>query len=621
MTDPVPPRPDATQGTPRPSAGQVIREVAKELARRAEAQGHRPLAEHLRADLARHDQADTTVVVVGETKRGKSSLVNALVGRPGLSPVDADIATSTYLVIRHNDAEAAVVHHDGGEQRVPLEDLPRWATSGAGRMVSAVEVGLDRPLLARGLTLIDTPGVGGLEASHREVTLAALVRADALLYVLDPDAPLSRPERQFLSSVTERLGTVIFALTKVDLYPAWRSIEAADRQALREVSPRFADSPFVPVSSAVKEEADALAADNHPAASELLEESGFPALEAELESGVIARGRALRLGNLASHCRSALARLALPDRVDSSAGDPALETELEAATARQEEFRRSERSWPANLNAQLETLRVQLDAEYERSVAELSRVYEERILTTKESAEEWLPAALEAELRALAARLDAFLQGGLAEVLARLLEEFGAREVLLGSVTSMVRLSEEVGLPPLDPSATAAEGMSRGQRIMEYGRGGSLGAVLGARVVDLVLPGVGLLLGTGAGLLLARVNISLGKSRTERLADRQHAVKFLQRVLGPVARTEVRAPLQARWAAIRRDVTEEVRARLEERSQELQSALAQQRRLMQETEAERRRFKVEADRRLAELDALSRRLGAAERALGSVGTS
>jgi ribosome biogenesis GTPase A len=40
--------------------------------------------------------ARPTIVVVGETKRGKSSLINALVNVPGLSPVDAQVATSTY---------------------------------------------------------------------------------------------------------------------------------------------------------------------------------------------------------------------------------------------------------------------------------------------------------------------------------------------------------------------------------------------------------------------------------------------------------------------------------------------------------------------------------------------
>ena len=44
--------------------------------------------------LRRKDVTKPAIVVVGETKRGKSSLTNALVGVPGLSPVDAAVATS-----------------------------------------------------------------------------------------------------------------------------------------------------------------------------------------------------------------------------------------------------------------------------------------------------------------------------------------------------------------------------------------------------------------------------------------------------------------------------------------------------------------------------------------------
>ena len=49
------------------------------------------------AELRRRQVTRPSVVLVGETKRGKSSLVNALLGVPGLSPVDAAVATDTYL--------------------------------------------------------------------------------------------------------------------------------------------------------------------------------------------------------------------------------------------------------------------------------------------------------------------------------------------------------------------------------------------------------------------------------------------------------------------------------------------------------------------------------------------
>ena len=41
------------------------------------------------------------MVVVGETKRGKSSLVNALLRQPALSPVDLAVATSAFIEFRY----------------------------------------------------------------------------------------------------------------------------------------------------------------------------------------------------------------------------------------------------------------------------------------------------------------------------------------------------------------------------------------------------------------------------------------------------------------------------------------------------------------------------------------
>ncbi len=68
------------------------------------------------------------------------------------------------------------------------------------KVVELVEVGLPNPFLERGITLVDTPGVGGLNAAHAAATLAFLPSADALIFVTDASAELSRPELDFLAS-------------------------------------------------------------------------------------------------------------------------------------------------------------------------------------------------------------------------------------------------------------------------------------------------------------------------------------------------------------------------------------------------------------------------------------
>ena len=123
--------------------------------------------------------------------------------RPGLVPVDSDVATGVHIAVRHGDIERARVHVAGTEPIViDLADVERYASErhnpGNALDVSAVEIEMPAPLLAGGLELVDTPGVDSIVARHADVTLAALALADALVLVVDPGRPLTAPELAFL---------------------------------------------------------------------------------------------------------------------------------------------------------------------------------------------------------------------------------------------------------------------------------------------------------------------------------------------------------------------------------------------------------------------------------------
>src|SRR5262249_24103938 len=79
------------------------------------------------AELRRRQLVRPSVVIVGETKRGKSSLINALLGVPGLSPVDAAVATATYLQFVPGDP-AARAWPPGAADPIDVDDLREWAT-------------------------------------------------------------------------------------------------------------------------------------------------------------------------------------------------------------------------------------------------------------------------------------------------------------------------------------------------------------------------------------------------------------------------------------------------------------------------------------------------------------
>ncbi|GFJ95767.1 dynamin family protein [Phytohabitans rumicis] len=117
--------------------------------------------------VRRRDVGRPSIVVVGETKRGKSSLVNALIGVPALSPVDAAVATAAYLEFVHGPEHAARAWLPGREDPVPLglADLRDWATP-FGRLPEGtrpprrIEVTHSAPLLQY-LSMVDTPAPAG----------------------------------------------------------------------------------------------------------------------------------------------------------------------------------------------------------------------------------------------------------------------------------------------------------------------------------------------------------------------------------------------------------------------------------------------------------------------------
>lgn len=213
------------------------------------------------------------IVVAGEFKQGKSSLVNALVGAP-VCPVDDDAATAVPTYVRYGESPQACLLSDAeGNQRdpVPLADLRRYVVEGedlTGPHVAGVEVRIPRKILASGLVLVDTPGIGGLGSAHSTASLAAMSLADAVLFVTSAAQELTRSEVEFLRRARSMCSTVVCVMTKTDFYPAWRRIHQLNERHLAAEG----GVPLVPVSSTLRSRA---AKDNDTA---LNAESGFPEL-------------------------------------------------------------------------------------------------------------------------------------------------------------------------------------------------------------------------------------------------------------------------------------------------------------------------------------------------------
>ena len=473
------------------------------------------------AELRRRRLTRPSVVVVGETKRGKSSLINALLGVPGLSPVDAAVATATYLQFVPGDF-AVRAWLPGAAEPVAVDDLAGWAT-GAHR-ARRIEVSHPAPLL-RYLSLLDTPGVGGLDPAHAVVALDAVDKATALLFVADAGAPLSRPELDFLVAASERVDAVLFTLTKIDAYPGWRRIAEDNRALLRAHAPRFADAPWFPVSATLAE----LAVQAGPGEQGALVDASRIA---ELQHALVelaGRGHQLQLANVLRAARGELAALesAAADRVRAAEGDPRRTAQVRAERAALAARKRTEsRQWTLLLSTETQRARVETVGTLRTRVAAMLQDFSARVDTGRGDALAALPDALDAELQALAVQLSQQLEQTFAQVGEKVLASvFDAEEraVMLGRLNMTLRHAMDAA-PPRDGAAdNLLIALSAGGIAFMAGRGAILGASVFA-AGGLLIPVAGIGLGLAAG------GYVLYRRRVQ--TDRQQARIWLRDVLG-----------------------------------------------------------------------------------------
>ena len=544
-----------------------------------------------------------TVVVVGEAKRGKSSLINALLGRPGLAPVDMDVATSTYIVFRYAGQEQARIHLAGDEppRAVPLDELADWTTVEGNpanlRNVAWAEVGIDEPLLRR-VTLVDTPGVGGLEAGHAEGTLRALAGADALLFTVDASAPLTIAELHFLQRASERIETVIIALTKTDLFRGWNRIEQDDRLLLEMHARRFARAPILAVSSTVAQKAGAIA---DPALSaELRRESGLDSLHAALRGEVVQRAGTLRLANRVRALRQVLeqADRSVVDLVNAADGDPAALAAIEGSKTRWGQLSRQRAEWSRQIDTEIKRINADRSDQLAAGMARIRNRYTEMAGTLDGAELEALPQQLLAELSAFADSLNEKSQERLTGVVERILGDAESQASLASVIRELaISAHREEGVLPLlsgridstQDKIMALSRMSTGHAALSY----TLGSIWGGPIM--IIPGLAL------GMLTALVD---RKSRARQA--KQTAVKtWIAQQLGD-AQAYLNSQFNLRMIEVTERLGDAIRDYAEQREKELEEALDEQRRIAAQDRETRRLRKQELSQELARLRDLQR---------------
>jgi GTPase SAR1 family protein len=364
-----------TTGTAAAAGTDAVAQAAKVVStgiRACEAYGRPDLAVRLTKAQRTLANPSVHVVVVGEFKQGKSSLVNALVGAT-VCPVDDDVATAIPTYVRQGEQPSAELIFDGEPQvrePIALEDVRRWVVEDPAvqdlavtRRPSGAEVRLPRKLLAGGLVLVDTPGVGGLGSAHAAASLAATSMADALIFVSDASQELTRSEVDFLRRARSMCPTVVCVMTKTDFYPYWRKIRDLNVGHLRNEP----NVPVIPVSSTLRSRA--VAAND----AELNVESGFPELVKFLGQQVGGHAARQRAVTAAAEVGTACTQLTAQFEAERAAlADPEenrrIVAELTAAKERASSLKSAAAKWSTTLNDGIADLTSDIDHDLRRRI-------------------------------------------------------------------------------------------------------------------------------------------------------------------------------------------------------------------------------------------------------------
>jgi GTP-binding protein EngB required for normal cell division len=203
------------------SRGVFPRELALlRLAEWAGELGADQVAADARSLAERVSEGRFYVACVGQFKRGKSSVLNALVGQSVL-PTGVVPVTMVPTILRYGDHTAARARFEAhGWRDIPIADVADYVTEEKNpenaKHVAALEIFFPSPLLATGMCFVDTPGLGSVFTGNATATQAFIPQIDAVLVVTGSDPPLTGEELLLVDAVAQQVPDLIVVLNKAD---------------------------------------------------------------------------------------------------------------------------------------------------------------------------------------------------------------------------------------------------------------------------------------------------------------------------------------------------------------------------------------------------------------------
>ena len=437
-----------------------------------------------------------------------------------------------------------------------------------------------------GVTVVDTPGTGGLNPNHLVLARAASTSANILLMTCDATAPITAQELDFLKSVSAEVDSVLIAVTKIDKnYRHWRTIVSENHRLLREHAPRFADVPIVGVSS--MQAVAALGIEPGERRDAALR-SGLPELVEHLEQ-ICASVDSLFMANGLRTARSGLDRLMsqLEAQQSAIAGGAQAEAELTAEDQRLRELKKKEGTWRDELARDLNAVQRETLESVDHQLDELRAKWKKRLDETRldllRRSPQQVVADITADLEALVAQVS---------------DEYLAR---VAKLTEECSVEAELAIDAFDTVVRGEDPRKRTHGVVDPTLLSLI--VMGSTIVGRqVLPHLGIAAGTSLAFLAGPLTLAVGGAwaavnlgfRAIR-QSRQNMMMWVNTTAMAVNKDLMRA-VQERQERIRPVIVNEYK-------QQLSQAIAEVQKLVSAAQNAAKASQEERDRVVAEIAA------------------
>ena len=205
-------------------------------------------ANSIRETIEKSEADHFEVAIVGEFKRGKSTIINALLGKE-LAP--SNVSPETYTINEISYAQVPKVEAvlENGDRRIlTFKDITRDRLKIKMRLYPSKIAYLDikdNAEILKEMRIVDTPGLSDLEDLDRVVT-EYLVNADAIMYATSSLLPFSETEQVYLASHVQpqRFGMLYVLVNMIDALNTKQDVDKIMRRFQR-ISEQIVPNAFV----------------------------------------------------------------------------------------------------------------------------------------------------------------------------------------------------------------------------------------------------------------------------------------------------------------------------------------------------------------------------------------